>query len=424
MLRKGHAPDGKSQSSERLRQLHWSTIPQSQLENTVWGQAQAGAGADLDVGELETLFTARGTPTTSHPAMGGKAPGTPSKIALVDIKRARNVGIILARVGVPMHEVAAAIGRGDTHFLSGDTLANLTGELTLTSSEKVALERYKGSVRALSEADQFFIALLSIPRPVVKVAALRTRADLAATADKLSGEISLVCRACEQVRNSKELTRILEIILALGNILNRGTKKGAAQGFTLSSLAKLVDTKASNKSTTLLHYLAKTVQSKSKDLIGFTETLSEVAPASRVQHGSVRRGIASLAKEVDATRDECAADGGAFAAALEPFVRDASERVSALKGDLRAMEASAEGVCSYFGESSTPGKSEEVLKTLHTFCTSFDRAIKENDAKAARKKEKERRAKEKEKIAAANAALGIDKAGKAAHGSDAGGSAT
>ena len=396
----GAGAGASGKNSDRLKQLHWSTIPQSQLENTVWGQAQAGAGADLDVGELETLFTARGTPTKSGLGSAPGHAGTPTKTALVDIKRARNVGIMLARVGMPMADVAAAIGNGDGAALSGDTLANMIGELELSPSEKTALQRFKGAVSSLSEADQFFLALLDVPRPAAKVAAMRTRAELGATADKLSSECALVCRACEQVRGSKELTRILEIILALGNILNRGTNKGAAQGFTLSSLTKLVDTKASNKSTTLLHYLAKTVQSKSRELLGFTNTLSDITPAARVSQGMLRRGIASLAKEVEAARAECAADGATFAAALAPFLAEATSRMTALKGELRAVEAAGEAVCSYFGEAATPGKAEEVLKTLHTFCVSFEKASGDNEAKAARKKERERRA---AKAAKANA---------------------
>ena len=86
-----------------------------------------------------------------------------------------------------------------------------------------------------------------------------------------------------QVQASEPLTRILEVILALGNILNRGSTRGNAAGFKLSSLTKLVETKAANKSTTLLHYLAKTVEAKSAELVSFAKTLPTLEAGSRIK---------------------------------------------------------------------------------------------------------------------------------------------
>lgn len=55
---------------------------------------------------------------------------------------------------------------------------------------------------------------------------------------------------------------MLEIILALGNFMNRG-QRGNAVGFRISSLANLVDTKSStSKHVTLLHYLVDLVEKK------------------------------------------------------------------------------------------------------------------------------------------------------------------
>ena len=52
------------------------------------------------------------------------------------------------------------------------------------------------------------------------------------------------------------LQHAFEIVLELGNALNEGTTRGAASGFALSSLSKLMDTKSQDGST-LMHYLCK-----------------------------------------------------------------------------------------------------------------------------------------------------------------------
>lgn len=55
-----------------------------------------------------------------------------------------------------------------------------------------------------------------------------------------------------QVLASNNLTRLLQRMLAVGNIMNEGTRKGGASGFTLDSLMKMVNTKG----TRLLMYTA------------------------------------------------------------------------------------------------------------------------------------------------------------------------
>lgn len=68
--------------------------------------------------------------------------------------------------------------------------------------------------------------------------------------------------ASREVSRSRRLRRLLEIVLALGNYMNRGAR-GNATGFRLTSLNRLADTKSSAaKGTTLLHYLVEILEKK------------------------------------------------------------------------------------------------------------------------------------------------------------------
>lgn len=61
---------------------------------------------------------------------------------------------------------------------------------------------------------------------------------------------------------SQKLRKVLEVVLAFGNIMNRGNR-GNAYGFKLSSLNRVIDTKSSaDKDMTLLHYVVKTLEGK------------------------------------------------------------------------------------------------------------------------------------------------------------------
>jgi dishevelled associated activator of morphogenesis len=75
-------------------------------------------------------------------------------------------------------------------------------------------------------------------------------------------QVSGVLEACKEVQRSKRLRKMLEIILAFGNYMNRG-QRGNALGFKLNSLTRIADTKSScNKNMTLLHFMADTCEKK------------------------------------------------------------------------------------------------------------------------------------------------------------------
>ncbi len=67
---------------------------------------------------------------------------------------------------------------------------------------------------------------------------------------------------CDELANSQKLKKVLEIVLALGNAMNRGNR-GNAYAFKLSCLNRMVDTKSSvDKDMTLLHYVIKTLENQ------------------------------------------------------------------------------------------------------------------------------------------------------------------
>ena len=79
---------------------------------------------------------------------------------------------------------------------------------------------------------------------------------------ELKPKIMAVLEASKEVQRSKRLRKMLEIILAFGNYMNRG-QKGNAVGFKLSSLTRIADTKSScTKNMTLLHYIVDTCEKK------------------------------------------------------------------------------------------------------------------------------------------------------------------
>lgn len=56
--------------------------------------------------------------------------------------------------------------------------------------------------------------------------------------------VSALTKASREVLHSRNLRQLLEVVLAIGNYMNKG-QRGNAYGFKVSSLNKIADTKSS-----------------------------------------------------------------------------------------------------------------------------------------------------------------------------------
>ena len=68
-------------------------------------------------------------------------------------------------------------------------------------------------------------------------------------------KLKIVQRAADVLQQSTAFKQILRVILAHGNYLNGGTKKGNAYGFKMSSLRQLESIKTSDNVLSLLQVL-------------------------------------------------------------------------------------------------------------------------------------------------------------------------
>lgn len=57
--------------------------------------------------------------------------------------------------------------------------------------------------------------------------------------NNLRPDIMAVNAACDEVKKSKPFSRLLELILLMGNFMNAGSRNAQSFGFNLSSLCKV-----------------------------------------------------------------------------------------------------------------------------------------------------------------------------------------
>ena len=222
---------------------------------------------------------------------------------VVSVQRANNVSIALARIRIadargelnaPTHEaLARAVASGNFRgALDADTLAALlaaapTEEETRAFADacppprRFRVSRHSGkcddttpanepakepanepakepqedtateeteTLARLSDPERFLCLMARVPRVREKLAAASFAAEFEETAAGVAAALDAVSVACDEVRRSKQLKALLAAALAAGNVLNEGTPRGDAAGFTLDSLHKLADVKSARLS--------------------------------------------------------------------------------------------------------------------------------------------------------------------------------
>ena len=196
---------------------------------------------------------------------GSRAPG--GSLRIVSVQRANNVSIALARLKMrdesgdsvsTTHEaLARAVASGNfREALDADTLVALqtaapTEEETRAFAKAFPKEKDVSNVAeaeaSLSDPERFLCLMARVPRVREKLLSASFAAEFDETVAGVTAALDAVRVACDEVRRSKQLKAVLAAALAAGNVLNEGTPRGDAAGFTLDSLHKLADVKSTKR---------------------------------------------------------------------------------------------------------------------------------------------------------------------------------
>jgi len=339
--------------------------------------------------EMEKMFAKKGTGSSGQKKTQ-RTTSQKQRVALLSGERTKNIEIMLASIKLPHTDVAAALKiYNKENRLTTEQLEKL-GTFVPTQEELKTLQSYTGSVTALSKAEKYFLVMTDVPRFKYCIDVAIVRQTFEADIESVQKSCELLLLACEQVKNSEMLSKVLEYVLALGNHLNRGTNRQAF-GFKLDSLLKFMETKASDGQTTLLHFLVATILKKSPGLVQFPTQITACKLASTMKLDSLRASFSQLTQKM--LQAECEVAHASPQAELGHFVQAAQQQLAGLEAVFEKMSYAVEEVAIYFGENPTKCQLEEPFKALVTFSEAFTRATLENETKekakadAARRKE-------------------------------------
>ncbi|GAA6056774.1 hypothetical protein JCM3770_006127 [Rhodotorula araucariae] len=376
---------------KKMKPFFWSKLPPTRVGASVWLKSDA---APLELVDLEKEFAI-------GPALGRELK-TETKVkknqatqTLLSESRARNVGVMLARMRLPHAVVRDALLQLDDAKLSVDNLKAIKHNAP-TADEIEMLRAFDGDVKTLATPDQYFLELSVIPRLPERLAAMLYRRRLDMEMEELRPDLAILRAASDELRSSKRFQTLLKTVLAIGNTLNGGTFRGGAAGFSLDSLLKLQDVRAASPSVatpTLLHYLVRVVRRQNPSLLSFLEEIPHVEAASRVSSATVHdtvqslvAGVAQAKAELDVLKSIATlSPQDRFIPVMDQFIRHATPAMEALRSHAQSVSDELRDLLLFFGEDPKESKPEALFDLVAQFASLLRRAdveVQAADAKA------------------------------------------
>eukprot|EP00605_Chrysophyceae_sp_TOSAG23-4_P001859 GSChrysophyteH1.ASY1.ANO1.2051.1 assembled CDS len=384
----------------RRKRLYWKSIDASQVrEGSLWADdGDQGVGIDIDEEEFAKLFVDANSPRkkageTTPPSGASRMKNVASTrkevVYLIDMKRGQNACIALSRVKVAFADIRAKLSVMDDRDFTAATLGFIK-EYLPTPEEANKLKKYQGDRASLGQAEIFMMEMLDFPEATSILDCLLFKKQFQERAVAISDQLMKLDGACEDVKSSVRLKKVMKTILKVGNQMNADSDE-KSHGFRLDSLLKLQSAKAFDKKTSILQYVIMIIDRNDGDWLKFPEDLAHVGTSAKVSFESLLGEKEALEKDLEKMKTVVGQEvqrGVAIDLSTVGFISEAVGKFQDLETTTNAVNDRFLGLLEYFGEDPSMS-STDFFATLHRFMTEF---VKERKKYMDEKKAKLRNA--------------------------------
>ncbi|XP_049330693.1 protein diaphanous homolog 1 [Astyanax mexicanus] len=260
------------------------------------------------------------------------------------------------------------------------------------------LSEMKDEYDDLAESEQFGVVISSVKKLKQRLSAILFRLQFEEQVNNIKPDVVAITAACEELVQSQNFSKLLEIILLVGNYMNAGSRNAKAFGFSISYLCKLRDTKSADQKQTLLHFLADTCQENYPDVMHFPDELIHLEKASRVSAETLQKNLDQMGKQIKSLEKDIETfpppqnEKDKFVEKMTSFVATAREQFEKLEMMHSNMQKEYENLGTYFVFDPKKMSPEELFGDLNNFKNMFQQAVIENQ-KRRETEEKMRKAK-------------------------------
>uniref|UniRef100_A0A2I3H1D6 Diaphanous related formin 3 n=1 Tax=Nomascus leucogenys TaxID=61853 RepID=A0A2I3H1D6_NOMLE len=381
-----------------MRRLNWLKIrPHEMTENCFWIKVNENKYENVDLlCKLENTFCCQQKEKREEEDTEEKKSIKKKikELKFLDSKIAQNLSIFLSSFRVPYEEIRMMILEVDETRLAESMIQNLIKHLP-DQEQLNSLSQFKSEYNNLCEPEQFVVVMSNVKRLRPRLSAILFKLQFEEQVNNIKPDIMAVSTACEEIKKSKSFSKLLELVLLMGNYMNAGSRNAQTFGFNLSSLCKLKDTKSADQKTTLLHFLVEICEEKYPDILNFVDDLEPLDKASKVSVETLEKNLRQMGRQLQQLEKELETfpppEDLHDKFVTKIFVISAKEQYETLSKLHENMEKLYQSIMGYYATDVKKVSVEDFLTDLNNFRTTFMQAIKEN-IKKREAEEKEKRA--------------------------------
>lgn len=387
----GLQPKKEYKPEVQLKRANWSKIgPEDLSENSFWTKAKEDQFENNELFAKLTLTFSSQTKTTKAKKEqdGGDDKKNMQKkkvkeLKVLDGKSSQNLSIFLGSFRLPYEDIKTAILEVNEKIITESMVQNLIRQLPGPEQLSVLAEM-KDEYDDLAESEQFGVVISSVKKLMPRLQAILFKLQFEEQLNNIKPDVVSVTAACEEVIKSQSFSKLLQIILLMGNYMNAGSRNGKAFGFSISYLCKLRDTKSADLKQTLLHFLADVCQEQHPDVMSFPDELIHIEKASRVSAETLQKNLEQMGRQIKNLQKDLETfpppqnDKDLFAEKLSSFVVTAQEQYEKLDLMYKNMEKQYTDLGDFFVFDPRKVSVEDFFGDLNTFKNMFQQAVKEN----------------------------------------------
>lgn len=448
----------------KLKALQWEKLNDQSVDSSLWSKLEEKAGLEerdvIDTlhhkgtfTQLERMFAAKQAVdifALREKRRKEREAKQQDEISVLDSKRAYNISIMLGMLKkLSFSDIRRALLKMDTEVITENTLKQLL-TFVPTPEERGLLTAYQGRAdrKRLARPERFFLETMKVWRYEQRLRVTTTWVTWPESFRDLQADVAAVMTASHAVSTSRHFPQVLEVVLSIGNYMNGAGFRGGAFGFRIASLNRMMDTKAEDNKTTLLHFVTSTVEESFPDALAFLEELHPVDSGCRVSYAEMRAELADMRvrlseakRELELLREqrekelkEIAMDDGKkdvgkkpqddsnsvlsssedeeemegvraattsasnsqdwFLLKIRKFVMEATEQYEAISSQFTSMNEAYSNSVLLYGEDPHTMTPEEFFGIFKTFTASFSQCVTDNVRERERKRTAEKRRKQ------------------------------
>ncbi|XP_076201679.1 inverted formin-2 isoform X2 [Aptenodytes patagonicus] len=381
----------------RMKKLNWQKLPSNVVResHSMWASVSSSSEETIEPNytSIEQLFCFPQPTPKEKTATPVKA--EPKEITFLDSKKSLNLNIFLKQFKCSNEEVAAMVQNGDRTKFDVEVLKQLL-KLLPEKHEIENVKAFKEEKSKLANADQFYLLLLQIPSYQLRIECMLICEETTVVLDMIQPKAEAIRRACEDLLNSHRLPLFCQLILKVGNFLNYGSHTGDADGFKISTLLKLTETKANQTRITLLHHILEEVENSHTDLLELPKDLEYVSKAAGINLDVIRTESSTNLKKLLELQRKVLSSNDDVKQQYEKPIQDSIDASRKLEEEFETIEKKREELANYLCEDPSKLSLEDIFSTMKTFRDLFIRALKENKDRKEQAAKAEKRKKQLE----------------------------